>query len=253
MVLAVARAELRSNRRLVLYWLYAVIAVLVGMGTYAQFTFLHGSFSGMSATIGAVGPRYLIAQVGVNLLLIFLTGATFLAFNVRARDEKDRMVEVLDSRPLNNGEYLTGKVAGLVFIAWLPLLVIAVLYTSIGALARALDLPMGDSVEAVSLLGYLFQTLGALTLWCSMIVLLAVVVRYRILVALISIGLIALQIWVAFNVPLRVQQWVSLVPTFVLASDMVPRLSTSEPTSDRHFRYARRGQADRRQPLGRER
>ena len=45
MILAVARAEIRSNRRMVLYWLYAILAVLVGVATYAQFSFLHGSFS----------------------------------------------------------------------------------------------------------------------------------------------------------------------------------------------------------------
>ena len=73
-VFAVARAEVRSNRRLVLYWLYAVIAVAVGVGTYAQFVFLHGSYSGMSATVAAVGPRYVIAQVAVNLLIVFLDG-----------------------------------------------------------------------------------------------------------------------------------------------------------------------------------
>ncbi|MCZ6852584.1 MAG: hypothetical protein O7G86_01590 [Gammaproteobacteria bacterium] len=225
MVFAVARSEIRSSRRLVLYWLYAAAAVAVGVVTFAQFTFLHGSYSGMSATVAAVGPRYLIAQVGVNLLIVFLTGVTFLAFDVRARDVRDRMVEVLDSRPLNNAEFMTGKVTGLVFIAWLPLLLIAVLYQSFGALSGALGLPFGDAVEPISLLGYLVQTLAALFLWCSMVVLLAVVVRYRILIALIALGLVALQFWIAFNVPLRLQQWVSLTPTFVLASDIVPRFA----------------------------
>ena len=225
MILVVARAEIRSNRRLVLYWLYAILAVLVGVATYAQFSFLHGSFSGMSATIAAVGPRYLIAQTGLNLLLVFLAGITFLAFDVRARDERHRMVEVLDSRPLSNAEYVTGKVTGLVFIAWLPLLVIAFLYESFGVVAHMIDLPFGDAVEPTSLVGYLLQTLVSLFLWCSMIVLLAMVIRYRIAVALISLGLIALQFWIAFNVPLHLQQWVSLIPSFVIASDILPRLT----------------------------
>ena len=223
MILVVARAEIRSNRRRVLYWLYAILAILVGVATFAQFTFLHGSFSGMSATIAAVGPRYLIAQTGLNLLLVFLAGITFLAFDVRARDERDRMVEVLDSRPLSNGEFMTGKVTGLVFVAWLPLLVIAFLYESFGVVANMLGLPVGDAVEPISLLGYLFQTLAALFLWCSMIVLLAVTVRYRILIALISLALIALQVWILFNVPLHLQHWISLVPSFVIASDILPR------------------------------
>ena len=224
MVLAVARAEIRSNRRLIHYWLYAVVALVAGLATYAQFAFLHGSFSGMSATVAAVGPRYLIAQTGFNLLLIFLAGVTFLAFDVRARDVRNRMVEVVDSRPLSNIEYLAGKVAGLVLLAWLPLLLLAVLYESFGVLANTLGLPFGDPVEPISLLGFLLQTFAALFLWCSMIVLLAMVIRYRILIALISLGLIAWQFWMALNVPLYVLQWISLLPSFVIASDIAPRL-----------------------------
>lgn len=89
----------------------------------------------MSATIGILGPRYLIAVVGLYLLFVFLVGLVFLAFDFRARDERDRMTEVLDSRPLSNGEFLIGKVTGLVFMIWIPLPVIAFLFESFGLLA----------------------------------------------------------------------------------------------------------------------
>ncbi|HJN49578.1 MAG TPA: hypothetical protein QF924_03780 [Pseudomonadales bacterium] len=91
MIGVVARAEIRTNRRLIHYWVYAAIAVVIGIGTYAQFSFAHGTYSGMSATVGMVGPRYLIAQAGFNLLVVFLAGITFLAFDIRARDTRDRM------------------------------------------------------------------------------------------------------------------------------------------------------------------
>ena len=117
MILVVARAEMRSNRRLFRYWLFAVISILAAVLMFGQYTFLHGMFSNLSATIGVIGPRYLIASIGFNLLIIFLVGLVFLAFDVRARDERDRMTEVLDSRPLSNIEFLGGKVAGLVFVA----------------------------------------------------------------------------------------------------------------------------------------
>jgi hypothetical protein len=224
MIVTVALAEIRSNRRLVRYWLYAAAAVAIGLLTFAQFTFMHGTYSGMSATVGMVGPRYLIAQTGFNLILVFLVGITFLAFDVNARDVRDRMREVLDSRPLSNAEYLFGKVAGLVFIAWLPPVIVAILFELIGVISGILELPVGDAVEPYSLLGFLVQTLSALFLWCSLIVLLTVVVRYRILVAVISLALIAGQLWSAFNVPLYIQQWISLLPTFGIASDIVPRM-----------------------------
>ncbi len=224
MIGVVARAEIRTNRRLIHYWVYAVLAVVVGVATYGQFSFLHGTYSGMSATIGMVGPRYLISQTGFNLLVVFLAGITFLAFDVRARDARDRMSELLESRPPSNGDYMTGKVLGLVLIAWLPLVLVCALYALAGVLSAVTDLPLGDSVEPMSLLGFLLHAFSALFLWCCMIALLAMTIRYRLLIAVVSLGLIALQFWAALNVPLYILQWTSLMPSLVLASDILPTL-----------------------------
>lgn len=221
-VRAVARAEIRTDRRLVHYWLYVAIAVLVGLGSYGQFTFLHSTFSGMSATISAVGPRFLISQTGINLIVILLAGMTFIAFDVRARDKRDRMDGVLDARPITNAEYFTGKVVGLVIMAWLPLLFIAILYQTFGTATTLLGLPYGDAVEPYSLIGFLVQALSSLILWCSIVLLLAVVVRYRVLIAAISLALIGLQFWIVFNVPLYLQHWMTVVPALVIASDIIP-------------------------------
>ena len=116
-VRAVARAEIRTDRCLVHYWFYVVVVLLVGVFSYGQFTFIHAAFSGMSATVSAVGPRFLISQAGINLIVILLAGMTFVAFDVRSRDKRDRMDGVLDARPITNSEYLTGKAIGFVLMA----------------------------------------------------------------------------------------------------------------------------------------
>ncbi len=223
MVFVVARAEMRSNRRLTRYWVFAVISTFVAIGLFGNYTFVHGMFSNMSGTIGAMGPRYLMSVVGVPLVLVFLVGLVFLAFDVRARDERDRMVEVLDSRPLSNGEFLLGKVVGLVFASWIPVLFIAILFESFGFMAINLDWQFGDPVEPYSLFGFLFGTLDSLLLWCSIIVLIAVVTRHRILIALIALALLGLQVWIVFNLPLYLQQWLSIMHAFDMASDILPR------------------------------
>ena len=46
-----------------------------------------------------------------------------LAFDIRARDERERIAGVLDTRPIPNVVLLGGRVLGIVFIAWLPLVV----------------------------------------------------------------------------------------------------------------------------------
>jgi ABC-type transport system involved in multi-copper enzyme maturation permease subunit len=223
MMFAVARAEMRSNRRLFRYWLFAVLAVIVGVSMFGQFTFLHGAFSHLSATIGSMGPRYLIAAVGIYLILIFLVGLIFLAFDVRARDERDHMAEVLDSRPLTNAEFLLGKVIGLVLLSWMPVLFIALLFQGFGLIATIGGWPVGEAVEPRSLIGFLFQMLTVLSLWCAVIVFVAVLVRNRLAVAAIVLGLLGLQIWAFLKVPLYLSPMVSVLPTFDMASDVLPR------------------------------
>jgi len=223
MMFAVARAEMRSNRRLFRYWLFAVLAVFIGIVMFGQFTFLHGMFSHLSATVGAMGPRYLISAVGVYLTLVFLVGLIFLAFDVRARDERDHMAEVLDSKPLTNAEFLLGKVFGLVLLSWMPVLFIAVLFQGFGLIAASSGLPIGDAVEPRSLIGFLLQMLTALTLWCAAIVFVAVLVRNRLAVAAIILGLLGLQIWAFFKVPLYLGPMVSILPSFDIASDILPQ------------------------------
>jgi|TARA_B100000315_G_scaffold260913_1_gene327248 hypothetical protein len=225
MVGAVARAEIRSNTRLARYWLIAVISVIAALGALAESTYLHGRYSHLSGAIGAIGPRYLIASVGTKLLLISLVGLVFLAFDVRAREERDRMTGVLDSRPLSNAEYLLGKVAALVFVIWIPMPIIAAVYGTFGLTVTSYGWAYGDLVEPFSLLGFLLSTFTSLLLWCSTIVLITVVFRARILVAIISLALLALQFWVVFSLPIHLQRWLTILPAFDMASDILPRIT----------------------------
>lgn len=224
MILAIARAEMRSTRRLVRYWVFAVLSVLIASGVYFQLAVLHGMFSRYSATVGALGPRYLIASTGFYLLTMFLVGLIFLAFDVRARDERERMAEVLDSRPVSNMEFLLGRCIGLVFMSWLPVLLVAVLLQFYGLLSIWNGWSIGDPLEPYSLIGFLLQTLTTLTLWCVIIVLVAVLVRNRLVIALLALGLLGLQFWLTFQLPMYLQPIFSILPSFDLASDLVPQL-----------------------------
>jgi hypothetical protein len=72
---------------------------------------------------------------------------TFVAFDVRSRDKRDRMDGVLDARPITNAEYLTGKAIGFVLMAWLLLLLVAFLLQAFGIVTKIFDRPFGDAVE----------------------------------------------------------------------------------------------------------
>ncbi len=221
-ILVVARAEMRSDRRLIRYWLFVLVSVLASFGMYGQYAFLHGMFSNMSATVGSIGPRYLIGSIGVTVIMISLVGLIFLAFDIRARDERDRMTEVLDTRPLSNLEFIVGKVTGLVFMIWIPLVIVSLILQVVGLIAVVFDFPMGEPIEPYSVVGFLVASLTSLFLWCSIIVLLAAVIRYRLLIAIVTLGLLGLQFWLSFNMPVYQAEWFSIMPTSDFGSDILP-------------------------------
>ena len=111
-LLAVAFAEIRSARRLVRTWLFAVLSWLIGVVSYFYYAVLHGFASSYSATLGFINPRFLMSSVAFVLLCIFLLAMVFLAFDIRARDTRERIAEVLDSRPIDNLTLLGGRLLG---------------------------------------------------------------------------------------------------------------------------------------------
>ena len=124
-ILALARAEARLTRRLVRFWVFQTIALLIGVIIFLYYSWLHFSFSTYSATAAIINPRYLATFVGINFLTLFLVGLIFLGFDVRARDTRERMVEVLDALPCSNVELLLGKYLGILIASWVLQIVFA--------------------------------------------------------------------------------------------------------------------------------
>ena len=81
MIMAVARAEIRSTRRLARYWLFTVLALFTCVAMFVQYTFLHGVASYQTATLSAMSPRYLMASTGLFMTMVFVAGLVFLAFD----------------------------------------------------------------------------------------------------------------------------------------------------------------------------
>ena len=77
MILAIARAEIRSIRRLVRYWMFSILSVAITFLIYLYHAGIHGLVSRFSATVGAGAPRYLMAFMGIFLMAIFLLGLIF--------------------------------------------------------------------------------------------------------------------------------------------------------------------------------
>ena len=203
-ILASARAEVRSARRLVRTWMFTVVAILIATLGYGQQVFFHAIGSGVSTTVGAMmSPRFVVVQLGAQMLWVLMVALIFLAFDVRARDRRERMHEVLDVRPVDNFAALLGRLVGLVVIGWLPLAVLAAFILGLTALADGLGWWINPGVEPLSMAALLFIDGPVnLALWGAFVMLLAIVVRNRLAVALVALALVGIYIFAFFRTPI---------------------------------------------------
>lgn len=184
-LLGVARAEARLARRLVRFWLFVLFTAVVAGGGTVFYAFLHRTFSFTSATMAASNPRYLIGLLGATALYVFLVGLVFLGFDVRARDRRERIVDVLDIRPVSTLELMAGRLLGLLGLTWLAMAAVAALVAGIG---WAFD----ESIEPVSLAGFLvLMTIPAFTFVLGLIYFISLLVRHRgiaLMLQLVTVG-----------------------------------------------------------------
>ena len=226
-ILAATRAEIRTTLRLIHYWLFAIVTVGVGCMVYVQLAVTHGDLSGIASGLGTFSPQFYVGLFGPFFYLLLFVGLVFFAFDIRSRDQRDQMVEVLDSRPHSNAEYLVGKFCALVALAWLPILLLMVLIEGAGHMALWSDFPYGVPPEPWSLVGFLIYALAGLSLWCAFIMWLTTICRYRLVVAAISLAVLGIQYWTGRSLPFYLITVFSMSPGIDYASEISPRLFRS--------------------------
>ena len=221
----VAIAEMRRCRRMLRTWLLIALSSSVCISLWVSLTQSYVRDSPNSPIVGVEGPRYLIVEMAQPLVVLFAIAIIFLAFDVRSRDVRDRMSEVVDIRPVTNFELLVGRLLG----TTLPLLVPAVLTVGAilvyGLLAPVVGWEMGAVVEPVSVLSFLtWDIVPNLVLWGTLTMLLAVILRSRVVVAFTAMGIMTFYLMLHEAMPLYLNTGLSTYSgTAYLASDIAPQ------------------------------
>lgn len=227
-VLAVARLERRHTRRLLRYWVFLAIAYLVAIGTYLYYAVVHALFSSVSASVGMViAPRYMVAKIGVDYLIGFVLGIVFLGFDVRARDVRDGIVEVLDSRPLTNFELICGRFIALFLCAWLPIVVLALVMQGLGWLLQQIGSPIGATIEPYSLFSFaVSMAIPGIAAAIALVFVVTLVARNRLVAALISIAILLGTCAAVLVITTAQAQWIDFFGSTLapFESDIVPVL-----------------------------
>lgn len=230
-VMAIARAETRITRRLARYWVFLGLACLIALITYATISVVHGLYSSYSGTIGVIAPRFLLSASGLRYSLIFLVGTIFLAFDVRARDNRERMSEVLDSRPYSNLELVAGRFLGIFLSSWIPIVVLIILFELLGLILTGLDLPIGEPIEIFSIFSFVFvMAIPSLSFAIALVFFITLLVRNRLVAAVILLILIGISYWATFWLPGVYGRLFDIIGVsgWNFSSDIVPRIATPE-------------------------
>ncbi|MCP4657020.1 MAG: hypothetical protein GY856_16535, partial [bacterium] len=228
-VVGLARTEARTIRRLVRYWVFVALAAGTGFIAFLTVAAIHGFASTVSATVGQMGPRYIAAAYGFLYLIVFVVGLILLAFDVRSRDQRERIVEVLDTRPYSNLELVTGRLLGILVTAWLPVVGTVLAMELFGWVGRTLSWAVGGLIEPWSLLRLVvFMAIPTFAFMTALVFLLSLVVRYRFLTALLALTVVAVNVSAVSILGIDLN-WVGDIfggSGYNFASDLMPAVLT---------------------------
>jgi hypothetical protein len=220
----VAAAEMRLTRRLARYWVALALSLLVSLVIYLYYGTLHAFFSSLSATVSFIGPRFLIGSMGTYFIVLFMLGLVFLGYDVRARDQRERIAEVLDARPISTPELLVGRFLGILVMAWIPAFLSVLAMQLLGYGLPLLGAPIGQPLHGMSTVVFLTgMTIPAFALTLAFIFLLVLAVRHRLAAALLGIAGVAVSVWAAWTVPPIWNPFLDIMGASAInfASDMV--------------------------------
>ena len=221
-ILGLARSEARLARRLVRYWVFLTLATLSGAWIYLQFFFIHKFFSWASASAATANPRYFIGNYGAWFMMIFFIGLVFLGFDIRARDYRERIGEVVDALPITNLELVLGRALGLFFAAYIPFVAVMLLLATVAWL-------IGAAIQPQSMVTlFLLMSPPAYVFVIGLVFFVTLLVRHRLIAAILSLVLLVLIFVVGiWWIPFYLTPLTDVSGGYIVAfpSDVIPELS----------------------------
>lgn len=231
-------AELRTSRKLARFWTAVVALSVFSLFGYLLSCLILGYTAPYSPSIGASTPLYLLGGIDPTFFLAFQLAALLLLFDTSQRQERNRIDEVLDSKPVTNFEYLAGRVLGISLLLWLVVVLNVLAMECVGLVSNAIGFRYAEPIQLHSILNLLlFDAPATLLFWSSFVVFLSAALRIRVLTVVLAIAAMFAWFFLVLNVPYSLLSVVSassndslfvsdLVPEFPHWQTVVVRLST---------------------------
>ncbi len=140
---------------------------------------------------GSMAPQYAINDTVFGFLVIFLVGIVFICFDIHARDVQNRISEVVASKPASNLEITVGRIAGILLLLLTPILLFLVAVMCYETIAHTLGMSSSLGILSVTAAwSKTFDVLLFLLFFGSLVMCTASLIRSRLLVAIVSLGLL---------------------------------------------------------------
>ncbi|MYD43274.1 MAG: hypothetical protein F4W90_05225 [Gammaproteobacteria bacterium] len=206
LVWAVAAAEMRLNRRLARLWIFLAFTFIMAAGVIFNASFAFVNTSAVSSSTLVNSPLMLPFSLYTTLFAFLTMWVVFFAFDVRARDKRERLDEVTGTQPLTNFELVAGRAVGNTTLMFIPFVFFIAAYY-VGGVIVQLTVPtssFGPPELYITLATILIDGVPNILFWVALTMVVTILVRLRVIAVAIMFGLIGLMSWGQSNVPMFV-------------------------------------------------
>lgn len=230
-VWAVAAAEMRLDRRLARTWVFIVFMILFTLFQLLNVINTYAMTSAVSSSTLINSPLMMPFSVFPNLVFWLTLGVIFLAFDIRARDKRERLEEVVGVLPVSNFDLVLGRATGITILMSLPILVMVAGLYLVGILARIVwpDSGFIEPETYATLAMLIVDLVPNILFWVALVMAITMVVRLRVIAALLALGVVGSLMWAQNNFPIYV---LNIINTFssvaFLPSYVAPSFTTVE-------------------------
>ena len=234
---ALAQAELRTCRRLLRTWLLFFAVVVLATHLSALQLIHHAGLSSFSPSVGTSSFRFLFGfpttlegrSLSECLILLFQIGIIFLVCEIRNRDVSDRIYGSIDAKPITNFELISARFSANVFLLMIVSVIVFALQTAGSHFSGFFDVPYDTSFAPVGVLSFLVMDLFPnLVIWGALTICLAILIRFRLVVVFVMIGLAIVQFLLLPLLPAYLLEAIAQTTAMVIPpSDVAPEFTNT--------------------------
>ena len=228
LVWSIAMHEMRTLRRLQRTHVFIWVSVFICTVYFLTVTLNHMFGANDVPMLGVISPRYILSLLGGSFIGLFCIGVLLLTFDQIKRDEKNRIHEVVGSKPMSNLELFLGRLTGVSLMMAIPLLFVLFSMLVYGMIATTFAIPFGEPVELWSVVSFVtLDIFPNFLFFGSLVLLFASLFKSRLLALFLTFCILVLLFWLNSRISLDVSRPLQTVSGNVLfPSELIPTLFT---------------------------